>query len=336
MDIQHNNTPKIVYLDWMIFSSLREGDPYGLLPLIMQAQQSGRFVFPYSLAHIEEAFRGLRKSDHRLVVSAIQIIRKVSGGIYWASVNASPEDRCLLFVDPIAVYNQHMADKPIEDHDFVQEQWTKIERYLQEKEECHKVPMMDLLPLSKPKTYLELKHLMLEVLPMADFRVLENKNPMNIGWSAETLNQKSGVEVVNHIDDLFRSQEERSVYTIIDSGGWGSKIHDKVVAVNAILNSVGYSIDTPKKLGIVVGSYSDAAHLSFATYADIFVTNDRKFTKRAIHSLEMVGSKTQLFGWNNRKDKRGVEKLCEMLKTSLSKEFRYLPNPLWTLQFHKR
>lgn len=294
---------EVVYLDWHIYSGLRQGSlDAELLGLVERASAAGLAVFPYTGEHLTEAFRGIDRApgDIRALRRAIfEIIRRVSGGIYWHFRDGAPLG-VLSAWDPEDAFATINEDSTLDElaaslldpgHQAVfrglgEVTWAATRDALHAMETSSGVPLMDLLP-AVPRTTRELAA-MGRVIAEASHRLIRRTNAL--GLDPRALNAAASSHTVAQVDQRLRATVGLDTGALVDRHTVSGPLVGaplRAVGLNAVLQSAGFRQDRSPSHE---GATSDGHHLAFAVAADVFVTNDRKLADRARAVAEGVES----------------------------------------------
>lgn len=99
-----------------------------------------------------------------------------------------------------------------------------------------------------------------------------------LGIDKKRINNYSPAEVIDYIDNLIRSQLLIGFADLVDFSG--TTLRDRISTLFNLLDFVGFWKDEKKERSNLARMY-DASHTYFASYCDLFVSNDKRARNKA-------------------------------------------------------
>jgi len=316
--------PKIkIYLDWNIITNLIDPDRIAdtltkntfLLLKKLLSHITDRIIIPYSNAHLNDLIHSYQKGERKRVEESLAFLSKLTGDVclsqYWNEEFAKWHIRepseffySILGDEPNAFDNWETFEESLKDvgidkvfnmfkfiphgMDFIQIEkhnpfFASLFPRAQEEDSMYAV-IQDIYGLflkisNNPTVYNELKKMFREGIQI---------DP-NIGNFNNVIEQLDG-----YLPKTMLNKSFTELYEMNKGKQSKNKYYDKLIGLYMQLDFVGYKSEKLTPKNAYDNLFNDALHCFYAAHCDVYLTNDRKHSKKTLAIFKSENISTQV------------------------------------------
>lgn len=274
----------LVYLDWNVILSLKDGRQPQLLEILIKMKKEGIIKIPFSSVHIEEALTikaPKKKLRKKRIEEHLSFVSKLSSDLYLYS-GANVYDPVPVRESPFSVLKTLTGSRTINFMGKIM--WGTF----------------NLL-----SSYIIKRHFRKKM--NLDPRILNNITSPNIIkkinaelGKTEVPENKKGIDRISI--ELLMEAVKQSVSSPVSIPEFeiSSDLSSRFAALYSAFELIGYWPDSNRKK-LPQNGFNDSAHAYHACHTSCFVTDDAKLRRKTVAAFEYFNSSTQIMSSNELK-----------------------------------